>query len=325
MKPLYLFSLLAALLSQGCYIAKINGNEKLVEVSRLHKKKMSISLIDKVVPRLDIRDGYGALSLTAHGDFSSSYVQQYEVHCAGNQYKAIGLFPGFDHYCEAQSTNKDGSYYASSFLYPIGVGIANCFLGLPTIYTIIESIDSSVAKKESSKLFFALGIIGTYKYESDPYDINTKCYKFNDKCRQIASLRLKGYKVRIDGHEYTDVDGVVRFPFVSKDNVVKFRLLQMPVNFDEQWRETCKTIIQNDYVVHVNKGERKEIDPAVDRTSDNGEVIEYIVQRGDYLAKISKKFNATISSIKKLNPWMGDRDILRVGQKLKIPVNNDVR
>lgn len=49
----------------------------------------------------------------------------------------------------------------------------------------------------------------------------------------------------------------------------------------------------------------------------------YVVQPGDYLAKISKKFNVTISSIKRLNPTI-KRDIVRVGQKLKLPGRIDV-
>lgn len=49
----------------------------------------------------------------------------------------------------------------------------------------------------------------------------------------------------------------------------------------------------------------------------------YVVQPGDYLAKISKKFNVTIGSIKRLNPSI-KRDIVRVGQKLKLPGKIDV-
>ena len=48
----------------------------------------------------------------------------------------------------------------------------------------------------------------------------------------------------------------------------------------------------------------------------------YIVQRGDYLAKISKKFNLTINSIKKLNNLASDN--VRLGQKLKLPGKVDV-
>ena len=40
----------------------------------------------------------------------------------------------------------------------------------------------------------------------------------------------------------------------------------------------------------------------------------YIVQRGDYLAKISKKYNVTINSIKRLNNLKDDN--IRIGQKL---------
>lgn len=49
----------------------------------------------------------------------------------------------------------------------------------------------------------------------------------------------------------------------------------------------------------------------------------YVVQNGDYLAKISKKFNVTIASIKRLNPSI-KKDVVRVGQKLKLPGKFDV-
>ena len=49
----------------------------------------------------------------------------------------------------------------------------------------------------------------------------------------------------------------------------------------------------------------------------------YVVQSGDYLAKISKKFNVTIDSIKRLNPSI-KKDVVWVGQKLKIPGKVDV-
>ena len=49
----------------------------------------------------------------------------------------------------------------------------------------------------------------------------------------------------------------------------------------------------------------------------------YVVQNGDYLAKISKKYNVTISAIKKLNPSIKN-DVIRVGQKLKLPGKVDV-
>ena len=48
----------------------------------------------------------------------------------------------------------------------------------------------------------------------------------------------------------------------------------------------------------------------------------YVVQNGDYLAKISKRFNVTINSIKQQNGLKSD--MIRVGQRLKIPGRFDV-
>lgn len=48
----------------------------------------------------------------------------------------------------------------------------------------------------------------------------------------------------------------------------------------------------------------------------------YYVQNGDYLAKISKKYNVTINSIKRLNNLKSD--VIHVGQKLKLPGKLDV-
>ena len=44
----------------------------------------------------------------------------------------------------------------------------------------------------------------------------------------------------------------------------------------------------------------------------------YIVQRGDYLAKISKKYNMTLNAIRRVNPNLKG-DVIRVGQVLFIP------
>ncbi len=49
----------------------------------------------------------------------------------------------------------------------------------------------------------------------------------------------------------------------------------------------------------------------------------YIVQRGDYLSKISKKFNIRIDAIRKANPSI-KKDVVFVGMKLKLPGNVDV-
>ena len=52
-------------------------------------------------------------------------------------------------------------------------------------------------------------------------------------------------------------------------------------------------------------------------TAPEPEFTTYIVQRGDYLAKISKKYNITINAIKSANGMKDDK--IMVGQKLKLP------
>ena len=74
----------------------------------------------------------------------------------------------------------------------------------------------------------------------------------------------------------------------------------------------CKCIVETKPVVTADLS--KPVEP---------EYTIYIVQNGDYLAKISKKFNVTISSIKRLNPSI-KKDVVRVGQKLKLPGKIDV-
>ena len=45
----------------------------------------------------------------------------------------------------------------------------------------------------------------------------------------------------------------------------------------------------------------------------------YVVQNGDYLAKISKKYNVTIQSIKQLNGLKSDRALMRSIQRMVRP------
>ena len=75
----------------------------------------------------------------------------------------------------------------------------------------------------------------------------------------------------------------------------------------------CKCIVETKPII-VADVSKKPAEP---------EYTIYVVQNGDYLAKISKKFNVTISSIKRLNPSI-KKDVVRVGQKLKIPGRHDI-
>ena len=102
------------------------------------------------------------------------------------------------------------------------------------------------------------------------------------------------------------------------------------------FRLCCSAVLNETNVVSVNALEvtndkgNNDLDHSHTKSTDGKEVsvdnqnllTTYTVQRGDYLAKISKKFGVTIASIKRLNNL--SEDSLRIGQKLKLPGNIDV-
>ena len=75
----------------------------------------------------------------------------------------------------------------------------------------------------------------------------------------------------------------------------------------------CKCVVETKPLI-VADVSKKPVEP---------EYTIYVVQNGDYLAKISKKFNVTIASIKRLNPSV-KQNVVWVGQKLKLPGKIDV-
>ncbi len=69
--------------------------------------------------------------------------------------------------------------------------------------------------------------------------------------------------------------------------------------------------------------ETKDVEPKVEPKVVEPAYTMYIVQRGDTLSGISKRFNIKLSSIKDINPQI-KKDIVRLGQKIKLPGKVDV-
>lgn len=63
--------------------------------------------------------------------------------------------------------------------------------------------------------------------------------------------------------------------------------------------------------------------PKVKPVEVKPEYTEYIIQRGDSLSKISKRYNITIAAIKAANPQIKN-DVVKLGQKIKLPGKVDV-
>ena len=63
--------------------------------------------------------------------------------------------------------------------------------------------------------------------------------------------------------------------------------------------------------------------PEVKPVEVKPEYTDYIIQRGDSLSKISKRYNITIAAIKAANPQIKN-DVVKLGQKIKLPGKVDV-
>ena len=63
--------------------------------------------------------------------------------------------------------------------------------------------------------------------------------------------------------------------------------------------------------------------PKVKPVEVKPEYTDYIIQRGDTLSKISKRYNITIAAIKAANPQIKN-DVVKLGQKIKLPGKVDV-
>lgn len=77
--------------------------------------------------------------------------------------------------------------------------------------------------------------------------------------------------------------------------------------------------------VVIEEVEDKKVKPAEDVKPivKEPEFTTYIIQRGDTLSKISKRYNIKIDAIKANNPQIKN-DVVRLGQKIKLPGNVDV-
>lgn len=104
----------------------------------------------------------------------------------------------------------------------------------------------------------------------------------------------------------------------SQDEV---KIAQTPVVEDRE------VVEQQPAVETVKEESKPKVEVVEEKAPDTKQVVEpettvYIVQPGDYLAKISKKYNVKIAAIKSLNGL--NSDIIKVGQKLKLPGKIDV-
>ena len=91
----------------------------------------------------------------------------------------------------------------------------------------------------------------------------------------------------------------------------------------------CRCVVESKPIITADLSRKPSTSSATGPTATTAtpaaaETTVYVVQNGDYLSKISKRYNITIASIKRLNPSIKEDNVIRVGQKLKLPGKVDV-
>ena len=89
----------------------------------------------------------------------------------------------------------------------------------------------------------------------------------------------------------------------------------------------CRCVVESKPIITADLSSKSSTSAATGPAAGAAAAAEttvYVVQSGDYLSKISKRYNVTIASIKRLNPSIKEDNKIRVGQKLKLPGKIDV-
>ena len=202
---LLLFPLVLAL-HQGCVMVKIGDvkSTKTMELSRKLQETLMESLVS-IEPRLTQA---GELTLWVSGRFWDTYDVRNKVTEYGDEWMAIGLFPGYDDMSNGYS-NEEGIKTDRIGCVVVPVILNSLLCGTYTIASLLEPFDSTSAKKRSGFHLAAGGLIGTYKYEGAVYEMNTCEKNIVDVKRDNVPRLLKGFRIMIDGVNMNDKNGVV--------------------------------------------------------------------------------------------------------------------
>lgn len=227
-RPSVILALLS-LLVQGCIMVKIGGVKSTESVRNGTSQKLadvqaiSVSSID---PQLE---PYGALSLWVTGEFEKKVIVTERIVQYGDEWMAIGLFPGYDSLANGYG-KKDGKGLSPAIIgVPFVTIIANGILvGIPTLCSMLEVFVPEPSKRHSAHISEG-GLIGTYKYEGEKYERGSYSKDVEKTESFTGPTLLKGYKVVIDGVEYADQNGVItiRRTF-SAGEQVRFKIISLP-------------------------------------------------------------------------------------------------
>ena len=206
---------------QGCVMIKTGGVKSTAahEVSSTPTGEVQILSLADIEPQLTTE---GTLSLWVSGEGEKKINVTQRVVEYGDEWMAIGFFPGYDIMTNVQK-GKNGKTLEPG-AYGFFVLFSNVLLvGIPTMCSMFEVLSPDPVRLRSgvgAGFPATAGIIGTLKYEGSKYEIrqypqeNPK-YEKHDWRR--APVLLKGYRIAVDGVVLSDIDGVINIRRKFKD------------------------------------------------------------------------------------------------------------
>ncbi|REK58968.1 MAG: hypothetical protein C6P36_02700 [Geobacillus sp.] len=151
----------------------------------------------------------------------------------------------------------------------------------------------------------------TTEYRGKPYKINAAFRKYPswyESLEDLAKLYVNG--VSWDRNKYKPIIGETNYVMACK------KVQECGYATDPNYASKLISIIEKyDLTKYDKVGNKKPVKSAVAAKKEKPQI--YIVQKGDTLTAIAKKFNTTVQHLVKLNN-IKNPDLILIGQKLRV-------
>lgn len=173
---------------------------KTMELSRKLQETRMESLVS-IEPRLTQA---GELTLWVSGRFWDTYDVRNKVTEYGDEWMAIGLFPGYDAHVNGY-WHKDGEKERPVVFIGASIMVNGILCGFYTIFSLLEFLDPKPAEFHNGITAASVGLVGTYKYRGAEYEMNTYEKNFVDVKRDNVSRLLLDFCIEVDGVKIYDM------------------------------------------------------------------------------------------------------------------------
>ena len=244
----YLFIFIQLVFVSGCIMFKI-GDAKYSDTQPI-STGTKITYLESFNSLEPLLSKQGRLELCIKGSFYQRFSQTQREVKYGDEWMAVGLFPGYDSLRNGYG-HKDGKGNDGVAFFTLLFG--NSFLaGIPTVCSLLEFLTPKATKRHKSCIA-EWGVVGTYKYEGDRYEMSSREESVEKTdALAISVLKLRGYDIVVDGMPMSDSDGVIETGKIfKKGESVRFRITSLP-KFPKIEDKVLSPIINVEFVAVCN-------------------------------------------------------------------------